>query len=292
MLLRNLALTALVVTAGCSSDPVPRTISLPKPVEWVADGRPDVIVGRSQGAEGQFAVECSLDHVAPDDPIVHAGHPGFSHLHQFFGAVGVDAATSNEQLMNAATTCDQQRDRAAHWSPTLVSNGESVTADRMVASYRAGPGVDPSTVDVFPPGFMMIGGDARARAVQPIEVVSWSCGATLDRAALPMDCAASGTLRLNVVFPDCWDGSLIVAIPGHRHVSYSSGGQCPVGYEVSIPQLHLAFDFPAVDPTDLAMSSGDVITAHAEFWNGWDPDTLEREVRRCINQNRACSVLS
>ncbi len=284
--------SALVMAGGCGSDPTPRTISVPKPVEWVADGAPDIVVGGPQGGAGQFAVECGFDHAAPDDPIVHASHPGFSHLHQFFGAVGVDADTSNEQLMDSATTCDQQLDRAAYWSQTLVSHGESLTAHRMIAYYRAGPGIDPTAVEAFPPGFMMVAGDAGAADVQPVEVVSWSCGATLDRATLPMDCSASGTLRLNVVFPDCWDGSLMVAIPGRRHVAYSSDGQCPVGYDVSIPQVHLAFDFPAVDPADLALSSGDIITAHADFWNGWDPVKFEREVRHCINRDLACSVVS
>lgn len=293
MLRRAVIAAALVLLSGCGPDAAPRVLVVPKPIDWVATGQPDRLVGGPQGGEGQFAVRCDLTHLAPDDPIVHAGHPGFSHLHQFFGAVGVDAYTTLDDLHQAETTCNQSLDRAAYWSPTLVdAAGETVVADRIVAYYRAGPEVDPTSVDPFPPGLMMVAGNADATVTQPIELVSWSCGPSLDRSTLPMDCAESGTLRLNVMFPDCWNGSLISAIPGQLHVAYSSGGRCPQGFGVPIPQLHLAIEFPAVDPEGLSLSSGDIRTAHADFWNGWDPDKFEREVRHCINRDLACSVIN
>ena len=39
------------------------------------------------------------------EAIVHPGHAGMSHLHQFFGAVGVDANSRADQLAAGATTC-------------------------------------------------------------------------------------------------------------------------------------------------------------------------------------------
>ena len=39
-----------------------------------------------QGRVPQFVVECGFSHAAPDDPIVHPGHAGVSHLHTFFGS--------------------------------------------------------------------------------------------------------------------------------------------------------------------------------------------------------------
>lgn len=290
---RVAVVAAAVLLGGCGHDAAPRTVTLPQPVQWLADGTPDRLVGGPQGGEGQFAVECELSHLAPDDPIVHAGHSGFSHLHQFFGALGVTADTKLADLYEADTTCDQALDRASYWSPTLVdSDGATITARRVVAYYRAGVDVDPTTVEPFPPGLMMVAGNADATSSQPIELVSWSCGASLVRSVEPLNCEDSGTLRLNVMFPDCWNGTLIGALPGQAHVAYSSQGECPDGFDVPIPQLHLALDFPSVDPHGLSLSSGDIVTAHADFWNGWDPNKLEREVRHCINRELACSVVS
>ncbi len=81
---------------------------------------PDAAIAGPQGAVGQFAVECDFDHFGPDDPIVHPGHPGASHLHQFFGAVGVDAESLAGDLVSGRTTCDQQGDTAAYWAPALI----------------------------------------------------------------------------------------------------------------------------------------------------------------------------
>ena len=282
-----------LLLAGCGPDDASTAVGAAEPVRWLADGAPDELVGGPQGGEGQFAVECSFSHVAPDDPIVHPGHAGFSHLHQFFGAKGVGASTVHRDLEVAETTCDQQLDKASYWSPTLVdSTGESIEADRLVAYYRAGVGVNPMTVEPFPPGLMMVAGDQDALEPQSLTTVSWSCGATLDRFDSPIECDESGVLRLNVVFPDCWNGTTISALPGAAHVAYSSGGRCPAGFGTAIPQLHLAFDFPAVDPKGLALSSGPVEGAHADFWNAWDPAKLEREVRQCINRNLPCSVVN
>ena len=44
-----------------------------------------------QGRVPQFKVECGWSHSAPDDPIVHPGTPGRSHLHDFFGNTATDA---------------------------------------------------------------------------------------------------------------------------------------------------------------------------------------------------------
>lgn len=293
MRLRGAVVVAALLLVGCGPEPVGSGPVESGEVRWVADGAPDRLIGGPQGGEGQFAVKCGLSHLAPDDPIVHPDHPGFSHLHQFFGAVGVDANTTLEALYSAETTCNQALDRAAYWSPTLVDrSGETVTAERIVAYYRAGPDIDPESVESFPPGLMMVAGNSSALEPQPLEIVSWSCGPSLDRSIRPMDCSTSGTLRLNVMFPDCWNGRLLAAIPGELHVAYSSAGLCPDGFDVPIPQLHLAVEFPSLNPAGLSLSSGDILTAHADFWNGWDPDKLEREVRQCINRSLACSVVN
>ena len=266
----------------------------------VPNAAPDRVLAGPQGATGQFVVECRLDHLVPDDPIVHPGHAGASHLHQFFGAVGVVADSQYAQLAGGATTCDQPRDTASYWAPVLLAGGrEPLTAIRSVAYYRAGPGVDPLDVVPYPPGLMLVAGDATAVEPQPLSVVAWSCGTGSERAVTPPDCTGAPSLRMIVTYPDCWNGADIVSAdwsdPAARHAVYSEVGECPESYPVHIPQLQFAVDYPPVPAGELdalALSSGDILSGHADFWNTWDQAKLRNEVSKCIHRDLVCNVSS
>lgn len=266
----------------------------------VPNAAPDHVAAGPQGAHGQFVVECRLDHLAPDDPIVHPGHAGASHLHQFFGAVGVTADSRYGSLTGGDTTCDQPRDTASYWAPLLLlDEREPVAAFRSVAYYRAAPGVDPLGVVPYPPGMMLVAGDAFATEPQPVSVVAWSCGSGSQREVTPPDCTGAPSLRMLVTYPDCWNGvdtaSSDWTDPSARHAVYSSAGECPASHPEHIPQLQLALDYPpvAADAVDgLALSSGDIHTGHADFWNTWDQAKLAREVAVCINRDLVCNVSS
>lgn len=246
-----------------------------------------------QGAVGQFAVECAYSHSAAADPIVHPGHAGAGHRHDFFGNESTGADSTYESLLAAPTSCRQQLDTAAYWAPALLDAAGRPLAPRgAVAYYRAGVGVDPVTVEAYPAGLMMIGGDADATSDQPTTVVGWSCGPGGRRLAAPPTCPAGADLRLVVTFPDCWDGARLDS-PDHRdHVAYSRDGRCDADHPVAVPQLQLAIDYPAVtgDPGSLALASGPVRTAHADFWNAWDQGKLDSEVELCLRRQVVCSV--
>jgi hypothetical protein len=70
---------------------------------------------------------------------------------------------------------------------------------------------------------------------------------------------------------------------------YSDGG-CPDGFPVAVPQLLIAIHYPPVDPEGLSLASGSILTGHADFWNVWDQDKLEREVTQCLNRDLICGV--
>ena len=124
----------------------------------------------------QFVVECGFSHAAPDDPIVHPGHPGRSHLHTFGNTAAGAASTAASLAATGGTTCDQQLDRAAYWAPALLDGGQPVAPTGAVAYYRPGVGIDPATVDPYPFGLAMLAGDPVADEAQPLDVVAWSCG--------------------------------------------------------------------------------------------------------------------
>lgn len=255
---------------------------------------PDRVIAGPQGKVGQFVVECEFDRFLPDDPIVHPGEAGASHLHQFFGAVDVSVESTQQSLLAGRTTCGQRADTASYWAPVLIAaDGTPVEPRGSTAYYRAGPDVDPTTVEPYPAGFMTVAGDHTAVESQPLSVVSWSCGAGALRFASPPDCADAPSLRMLVTYQDCWDGSNVrspIVPDPDLHVAYSAAGECPASHPVAIPQLQFAIDYDPVDPDGLALSSGNILSGHADFWNAWDQDKLRNEVALCINRNLTCGT--
>ena len=257
-------------------------------------GRPDRPVAGPQGAVGQFVVECPFSHALSDDPIVYPGGAGQSHLHVFFGSTVADADATPESMAAAETTCEQSADTAAYWAPALLrADGSLIEPEKSVAYYRAGLDVEPTAVEPFPFGLQMIAGDASATSPQPTSVVAWSCGSGAMREELPPVCPPDRGLRMDVTFPDCWDG-VHLDVPGHRgHMHYSSGGACPESHPVHVPQLIFSVAYPVSgDPTGLQLASGGLLTGHADFVNAWDQSRLTTEVELCLHRDVVCGVTS
>lgn len=244
---------------------------------------------------GRFVVECALDRVAADDPILHAGHPGASHLHQFFGAVGVGATSDHRAYVGGPTTC-ATGETGSYWAPLLLlDDRDPIPATGVVATHRAGPGVEPTDVVPYPPGLMLVAGDAAATEPQAPSVVTWSCGAAGPPHATPPACPGASGLRMIVTFPDCWNGIDTAPAdwddPARRHVVYSAESACPGTHPVPIPQLEVAVDYPPLGAgriAGLALSSGDIHSGHADFWNTWEHAELRDAVVRCIHHDVDC----
>lgn len=257
-------------------------------------GRPDRPVAGPQGREPQFVVECPFSHALPDDPIVYPGRAGASHLHDFFGNTSADADSTLDSLEGAATTCEQQLDRASYWAPALLDpTGRAVEPEKSTAYYRAGEGVDPTTIRPYPAGLAMIAGDMTATEPQPLSVTSWTCGASAERSSTIPTCPADRGVRMIVTFPDCWDGEHLDSADHRSHVAYSHGGACPDGFPVSVPQLTFTVAYPVTgDPAGYALASGGALSGHADFVNAWDEDKLATEVQSCLHRGVVCGVTS
>jgi hypothetical protein len=244
-----------------------------------------------QGRVGQFVATCGFAHSAPDDPIVYPGLPGRSHLHEFYGAVGVDADTTPAAMLAAETTCDKTADRAAYWHPTVYDHGERVEATVLDAYYRAAPGVDPADVETIPLGLALIAGDMTYTTAQPGESVGWTCGVRSSLSPEPPICPESAPLTFNLVFQDCWDGEHLDSEDHRSHAAYSTDGECPEGYPVHLPQITVAVTLPIFgDGHELSLSSGNVYSLHGDFFNGWEADGLEREIESCIRRDVVCNL--
>jgi len=246
-----------------------------------------------QGTVPQFVVKCAFSHTAPDDPIVHPGMTGMSHSHDFFGNRGTDASSTAATLAGGATSCTKQSDAAAYWAPTLSDHGQPVTPLGLVAYYRPAPGVDPTTIEPFPAGLMMIAGDSMAEGPQPVEIASWTCGTSSDLQVAPPTCPPEAPLRARLTFPDCWDGVHLDSDDHHTHVTFSNDGTCPAGFPVTMPQLTVTVRYPISGAGhDLTLASGPTFTIHSDFFNTWDQSELTKLVDLCLHRGVVCNVAS
>ena len=247
-----------------------------------------------QGRVGQFVVHCTYSHSGTNDPIVHPNMPGMSHLHDFYGPPSTNAKSTPEKLLRSTdTTCDKPADTAAYWQPALLDHGKKVDPLDMSAYYRPAPSVDPKDVVPFPFGMAMLAGDQFATTPQQGEAAGWACGVETTLSKVPPTCGVGDPLHLVLTFPDCWDGTHTDSEDHVSHVAYSDAGTCPKGFPKHVPQLTVSIRFPiSGEGHDLSLASGNIYSAHGDFFNAWEPQGLAREVEHCINRNAVCDLAS
>jgi hypothetical protein len=237
----------------------------------------------------EFISVCPFSHRAPDDPIVLPRQPDRSHDHTFLGNVSTDAFSTAGSLRQQATTCQRSEDTAAYWAPTLSRSGKQIEPAEAVTYYRR---TTLARARAFPPGLMVVAGDAGATRPQSLRTTFWDCGehgGVAPSATVP-DCPdeRSKSLRLNVRFPDCWDGVRLDSADHKRHMAYSQRGRCPATHRVALPTLTIVLQYPITGGADVALASGGQLSGHADFINAWDQKGLSRLVESCLNALRRC----
>lgn len=235
-----------------------------------------------------FPSPCAFSHRAGDDPIVAPGRSGASHSHDFVGNHSTGAHSTFESLAAAATSCLRPQDRAAYWVPTVYVDGRAVAPARTQIYYQAGGVTDPAAIRAFPPGFKVIAGDAASQGPQPLGVVNWRCegDGVAPQAAPPPSCPGESRLRLQVRFPQCWDGARRDSADHASHTAYPGRGACPASHPVPLPRIVLNVVYPLAGGGGVLLASGPPHTAHADFFNAWDGAELERLVALCIRGRR------
>jgi hypothetical protein len=293
--MQHLGVVGLVVAVGLAgAASAPATGSTP--AADVAQASSNIAVVD----KGRFIVACSFSHRNQDDPIAFPRQPGRSHDHTYFGNRSTNAFSTAASLRrHRRTNCRGTRgaDTAAYWAPTLFVGGRAVRALGLLAHYvrRTHRRVDP-----FPAGLKMIAGDGSARSPQPSRVTSWSCADPPNflepqytgddpgskRGARIPNCEIEfGVLRLQVNFPNCWDGRRLDS-PNHKsHMAYSSRGACPRSHSVEVPALTLFVYYGVSDGSPRELSSGGRFSAHADFVNAWNQAKLTTRVNGYLNHS-------
>jgi len=245
-----------------------------------------------------------------------------SHLHTYLGnTVLADMVNPNNavysDLVGKATTCSNVADSAAYWFPTVSRGGVPLSIAGQTNYYRDFDNDQEdkdSPVRAYPKDARFVAGNGGSVNPQPAYIVSWGCGELSGRnGAYPDPVAAAchtatGTkvhLAMNVRYPPCWDGASNSHVTGNtadfsgthairQHYAYGLQAdgdphsylgvtRCPSNYPIEVPALNMVqrFDYQG-DGTDISISSGDIHSVHADFWNTWVQTKLTRAINRCI----------
>ena len=235
--------------------------------------------------EPTFGVRCDYSHRNWDDPIVYPGKQGAAHSHDFFGNRSTKYNSTYTSLRNATTstdpdgtTCTRPDDKSAYWIPTVKWNGTNLKANRGIFYYRANSKT-PSTVKAHPAGLKVV----------PNTSFEWRCSDGVAWSSTPPTQCSNGFLEGRIMFPDCSNGQLDSA--DHRsHMAYAGLAQgdstrkCPSTHPTPLPTLSaiIRFAVPTTEGT-VTLSSGAPSTMHADFFNAWKQEELDRLVKKCIN---------
>jgi Domain of unknown function (DUF1996)/RTX calcium-binding nonapeptide repeat (4 copies) len=246
---------------------------------------------RASTTSGVFSVHCAFSHRAPDDPIVHPGHAGGAHSHDFFGNRSTHAGSTYASMVEASTTCQLPEDTSAYWVPSLLTPSGTPAPVRDVFAYYRNLPVYGGPPTAYPEDFRMIAGHPTVNT--GTKMLGWSCNDRDPYLATPPDCGTN-RLKLHLLFPSCWDGVNIDS-PNHRsHVAYPAGRYCPETHPVKVPRMSLHITYGVSDGRGYQLSSdaengtSNGQSAHGDFWNTWDQSALEELVARCLEPGKSC----
>jgi Domain of unknown function (DUF1996) len=249
---------------------------------------PSRTLNRGGLGAGYFAVACGFSHRNADDMIVFPGRRGLSHNHTYFGNRDTNFASTAVSLRTAGrTTCRLRADTAAYWAPTLYVGGKAIEPLGAVVYYIRRTFDE---VDAFPARLRMIAGSATAPRAQGQNITYWSCGgrAGVDRSSTVPTCAGSSVrsgLRLTIKFPNCWDGQRLDSANHKNHMAYSEDGSCPTSHPEEVPALVIVIYYGVTGGPSTELASLGQFSAHADFVNAWDQNTLEALVDRYLNRS-------
>ncbi|PMD37148.1 hypothetical protein L207DRAFT_71340 [Hyaloscypha variabilis F] len=265
------------------------------------------------------------------DPLVSPGSIS-QHAHAIHGSAGFGIdASYNDLIAGSCTSCQVTQDKSAYWTPALYfqnAAGEFQLVDQvggMLAYYLLYPNAGNTSLSAFPENFQMIAGNTNQRnftyPVPDIPKSNWNVApyntqAFLEQAALGFNClnyaiTPEGSLyrhflpdkayldancldglRLELMFPSCWDGQSFEIKDQKEHVAYPSEvmtGTCPSGFPIRLPSLFYetiwnTYEFVG-QAGQFLVANGDPtgFGYHGDFMMGWDPVFLQDAVNTCTN---------
>jgi hypothetical protein len=66
-------------------------------------------------------------------------------------------------------------------------------------------------------------------------------------------------------------------------MAYTVHGSCPSTHPVEVPAIAQIYRYPTHGGDGFSLASGGQFSAHADFFNAWNPGALKRLVEGCLN---------
>ena len=307
----------VIPTPGLASIPSNFAIKTELKPSWgtgaiPASAKPDVV--------GAFRLICAAAHLGYDDPIVYPGQPGKSHLHQFFGNDGVNAASDYTSLRTTGnSTCQSKLNRSGYWIPAMLNDkGQVIRPDYVSIYYKRKPKTDPSCnangqkgcVDL-PRGLRFVFGFNMLNMAQaPTGSAYFNCqgpgitqGHYANLALAQAKCPVGGQIGAIISAPSCWDGKNLDSADHRSHVAYPPypadvNSPCPATHPYVIPTFTLGAWYsqgPVLEPWHLSsdemqgMTTTPGSTFHADWFGAWDDLVLAMWHVNCVDKLLNCS---
>jgi hypothetical protein len=271
---------------------------------------------------GAFRFICGAGQLLYDDPVMHPGEPGTSHLHQFYGNEDADANSTYASLRaSGATTCGDPAsnagNRSGYWIPAMLDGkGHVVQPDYVTIYYKRYPKTSSEctsglrgTCTNLPRGLRFIFGRdmmnlSAPKTGNPYFLCDNDTGSFKTLQEALGVCSAGHHIDAVIDAPMCWDG-VHLDTPDHRsHMSYmedSHNGypRCPSTHPYIIPGFLLGANYLVVAGEDTSkwhFSSDEAApnepagsTYHADWFGAWDDTIMGMWQDNCIDKKLNCS---
>jgi hypothetical protein len=262
------------------------------------------------------------------DPLIAPGAVS-NHLHNVAGASNFGPATTamtplqvyDTLITSTCTTCSLVKvDNSAYWHPELFYRWDNGTYSLVPQGgltvyylFRTGPTQPTPAWKAFPPGFRMISGDpfkrsfnASSSASQAISFVcivsSGPSAPQTNNMSVTDNFFCGDGFRLQVNFPQCWDGVNLDSPTHNTHVVFPIGtnpdsGDCPASHPVRLPELFFeAFYSVSSFPHGPGQGTGRFVLAcgdptgygfHGDFMTGWNQTIMQQAIQdsTCLSVN-------
>jgi hypothetical protein len=181
---------------------------------------------------------------------------------------------------------------------------------------------DLDAIQNIPSGLRMIAGDAATTPDTPAQdtgIVRWHCqswessdGDNPRFSATIPECAEPDRVRMDIFFPNCWDGVNLDSDDHKSHMAHPvndggpDGTRCPGSHPVPLlrPSYHYAYPvLPGSSAPETGSSRGwrlasDGYTAsdetpgglslHGDWFNAWEPEVLHAVLENCVQGQLDC----
>ncbi|WP_026179519.1 DUF1996 domain-containing protein [Streptomyces hokutonensis] len=281
---------------------------------------------QAQASTGSFTTRCGVNankNHNTDNVIVAPGVTnGAHHEHDYVGNQKVNAFSTNDSLLAAPSSCQNQSDLSAYYWPVVrVQDGSQEFDANALGGGKEGNvgkiltpqsaqikyvGSPASKVVAMPQFLRIITGDAKTLTNGLANAnAHWSCTGFENKVQLTEQypiCPQGSNVVRTFAFQSCWDGVNIDSANHRTHVAFAdpASGVCGNGFK-AIPQLTMRLVYKITPPT--IQADGTVKNAYAvdgfpeqlhkastdhDDFISVTKNNLAAKIANCVNTGKKC----